>query len=251
MSDINDVSPASLNNWLFLFKDMTWKDINVFQWQQITDLFTKESKDLTDLDMAVKATAIVMGLTEHQIDSLPIDKLKPLLEQVSFLHMEIKPDPAKYIKANGKRYKCIYDIRKMPAARYIEAKYFSDDTNGNLHKLAACMVIPQKRNWLGRWVDDKYDASRHSEYANDMLSAPIVNVLGSVVFFYQVYNNWIRSSKDYLIAEMMKANMTKYQAERLYIHLCEITAGFIKPSWSLNMKASGLNKYIALKLFNS
>lgn len=251
MSDINDVSPASLNNWLFLFKDMTWKDINVFQWQQITDLFTKESKDLTDLDMAVKATAIVMGLTEHQIDSLPIDKLKPLLEQVSFLHMEIKPDAAKYIKANGKRYRCIYDIRKLPAARYIEAKYFSDDTNGNLHKLAACMVMPQKRNWLGKWVDDKYDASKHSEYADDMLYAPIVNVLGSVVFFYQVYNNWIRSSKDYLIAEMMKANMTKYQAEKLYIHLCEITAGFIKPGWSLNMKASGLRKYIALKLFNS
>jgi hypothetical protein len=230
---------------------MTWKDINVFQWQQITDLFTKGTEGMTELDMAVKAAAIVMDLTEHQIDSLPIDKLKPLLEQITFLHKEIKPSPAKYIKVNGKRYRCIYDIRKMPAARYIEAKYFSDDTHGNLHKLAACMVMPQKRNWIGRWVDDKYDASKHSEYADDMLAAPIVNVLGSVVFFYQVYSNWIRNSKDYLIAEMIKGGMTKYQAEKLYIHLCEITAGFIKPSWSLNMKASGLNKYIALKLLNS
>ena len=244
MSDINDVSPASLNNWLFLFKDMTWKDINVFQWQQITDLFTKESKDLTDLDMAVKATAIVMGLTEHQIDSLPIDKLKPLLEQVSFLHMEIKPDPAKYIKANGKRYRCIYDIRKMPAARYIEAKYFSDDTNGNLHKLAACMVMPQKRNWLGRWVDDKYDASRHSEYANDMLSAPIVNVLGSVVFFYQVYNNWIRSSKDYLIAEMMKAGMTQAQVDIMAHLLSTSMDGIIPVTLLPTKKISELKRYL-------
>ena len=37
---------------------MTWKDINVFQWQQITDLFTKGTEGMTELDMAVKAAAI-------------------------------------------------------------------------------------------------------------------------------------------------------------------------------------------------
>jgi hypothetical protein len=241
----------SPNSWVFLFKGMTWKDINVFQWQQITELFTKESKDLTELDLAYKATAIAMDLTENQIDSLPIDQLKPLLEQVKFLHDEIKPEPAKFIQVNGKRYRCIYDVRKMPAARYIESKYFDQDRTGNLHKLAACMVMPQRKNWLGQWVDDKFDASKHAQYADDMLAAPITAVLGSVVFFYQVYNNWIRNSKDYLIKEMMTQGMTRYQAEKLYIHLCEIMDGYIKPSWLLNTKPLGWKKFMVYLQSNS
>ena len=230
--------------------DMTWKDINVFQYQQIMDLYAT-AKDMSELDLAYKITAIVMDLTENQIDSLPMDHLKPLLQQVAFVHEQIKPQPQKYIQVNGKRYRCIYDIRKMPAARYIESKHFDQDRISNLHKLAACMTIPQKRNWLGMWVDDTYDAGKHSEYADDMLAAPITAVLGSVVFFYQVYNNWIRSSKDYLIKEMMMKGMTKYQAEKTYIHLCEIMGGFIRPNWWLNTKASYWKRLLISTLYSS
>jgi len=41
---------------------MTWKDLNVFQWQQLNDLFLK-SKDVTDLDLAISAASICTGLT--------------------------------------------------------------------------------------------------------------------------------------------------------------------------------------------
>ncbi len=46
---------------------MNWKDLNVFQWQQLNDLFLK-SKDVTDLDLAISAASICTGLTEHEID---------------------------------------------------------------------------------------------------------------------------------------------------------------------------------------
>jgi hypothetical protein len=39
---------------------MTWKDLNVFQWQQLNDLFLK-SKDVTDLDLAISAASICTG----------------------------------------------------------------------------------------------------------------------------------------------------------------------------------------------
>ena len=230
---------------------MTWKNINVFQWQLLTNLLTKDNDGLTDLDIAVKAVGIVMDMTEHQVDSLPIDHLRSLMDDIKFLHEDIKPEAQKYIQVNGKRYRCIYDIRKMPAARYIESKYFSDDTSGNLHRIAACMVIPQKRNWLRMWVDDKYDASKHSEYADDMLAAPVVSVLGSVVFFYHVYSNWIRSSKDYLIKQMMTQNMSRYQAEKMYIHLCELMGGYTRHNWYLNTRVSGWRKFMISLLYNS
>jgi hypothetical protein len=215
---------------------MTWKDINVFQWQQIVNLFTKE-QDLTELDLAVKSVQIITGLTEYQIDSLAISELNPLLKSIDFIHEEIKPEPSKYIKVNGRRYKCIYDVRKIPAARYIESKHFATDVNNNLHRIAACLVMPMKKTLFG-WRVDKYNASKHEDYAQDMLESPITSVLGSVVFFCLVYRNWIKVSKDYLVAEMMEKNLTRYQAEILYRTLCDSMDGYIRPHWWLSSKES-------------
>lgn len=216
--------------------DMTWKNVNVFQWQQIINLFTKE-KELSELDLAVKCVAILKGMTEHQIDSMPLGELNPLLKSIDFIHTEIKPNPENCIRVGKKRYKCVYDVRKIPAARYIESKYFAQDVNANLHRIAACMVLPMKKTIFG-WRVTKYDASKHEEYAQDLLEAPITAVLGSVVFFCLVYRNWIKAIKDYLIAEMMTKGLTKYQAEVTYQTLCEILDGFIKPHWWLSSKES-------------
>lgn len=228
---------------------MTWKDINVFQWQQIVNLFTKE-KELTELDLAVKATAILKNMTENQIDSLSISELNPLLKSIDFIHQEIKPQPAKYISINKKRYKCIYDVRKIPAARYIESKHFASDVNGNLHKIAACLVMPMKRTLFG-WKVDKYDASKHEEYAQDLLEAPITSVLGSVVFFCLVYRNWIKVSQDYLTQEMMSKGITKYQAEILYQTLCDTMDGYIRPHWWLSSRESRWKRFMNYLRFSS
>ena len=228
---------------------MTWANITTFQWQQLTELFTN-SQDLTDLDLSVKSAAIITNQTEHQIDSLSISELKPLLAKISFVHTDIQPKAVKVIKVNGRRYKCVYDVRNIPAARYIESKHFSTDVNGNLHKIMACMVRPMKRTWFG-WAVTKYDAAKHSEYAQDMLSAPITQILGSVVFFYQVYRVWIKSSRTYLVSEMTAKGVTPYQAEAAYQTLCNIMDGFTKPSWLPNMKASIWNKHLNLVQSNS
>ena len=228
---------------------MNWKDINVFQWQQLNDLFIK-SKEENELDLAVKAAAICYNMTEHEIDSMPIEMLTPLLKNISFIHTDLKPEAQKYIQVKGKRYNCIYDVRKIPAARYIETKHFGQDVNGNLHKIAACMVIPMKRTLFG-WKEAKYDASKHEEYAQDLLEAPISAILGSVVFFYLVYRNWIRASKDYLIQEMMTKNLTRYQAEVVYQTLCDSLDGYIKLNSLQSTKKLGLKRLMSYLPYNS
>lgn len=210
---------------------MNWNDITVFQWQQLCELFTNK---YDEVDLMVKAAAICSGMTENQIDSMPLEKFNNLLKDIAFIHSEIQPKPAITINVKGKRYKCIYDIRKLPAARYIESKYYNQDVNNNLHKIAASMVIPMKRTLVG-WREDVYDAGKHNEYADDMLEAPAINVLGSVVFFCKVYLRWIKSSKDYLISQM-SLTMSPTQAEQVYQHLCSSMDGFTKPNWLQDMK---------------
>ena len=218
---------------------MTWNNITVFQWQQIIAAINSKSEDVDTL-----IASIVTGKTEAQIDSLPLSEVRELFKKIQFVREPLNPQPLNFIYVNGRRYKCIYDVRNIKSARYIETKHFGKDVPSNLHLIAACMVQPQKKTWLG-WKDVKYDASKHNEYAQDMLEAPITAVYGSVVFFYLVFKNWIKISKDYLKQEMTSKGMTEYQAEQLYIHLCEFMDGFTKSNSWQNLKGLRSNKHMS------
>jgi hypothetical protein len=206
---------------------MTWSDVTLWQYQQIENLLSKKDGD-TELDLAVKTLAILTNRTESQIDSLSLTDLKKQLKLIDFV-TNTKPDPKPkdFIKINGKQYKCIYDVRDMPYARYIETKYFGSDITNNLHKIAASMVMPMKKTWRG-WKVAKYDASKHNEYAQDLLAAPFESVYGSVVFFCQVFADSIMNLKDCFREEMIKAGMEKEQAEKMVQDLCDNMAGFIR-----------------------
>ena len=219
-----------------------WEEISVWQYQQIYTALNSKEKDATDLDLEVKLVGIVNNMTEMQIDSLPLNEYKELSKTITFLNEPIQGTPKKHISiSKGKRYKINYDISKMPFARYIESKVFSEDLYGNLHKLAATMVIPQKRK-LGFWIDQPYDASKHSEYSNDMLEAKFVDVYHSLVFFYQVYRNWIEVSQDYLVNKMVEAGMNQDKAKEVVQNLCSILDGNIQPNLLQSTKIAQLRK---------
>lgn len=206
---------------------MTWKDVTVWQYQQIQNLITKKD-NLTDLDVAVKTLAILTDRTESQIDSLTIKELGKELEKVRFVTDEMpEPKPQDYIKIGNKKYKCIYDIKKLPYSRYLESKFFGEDVLNNMHKIAASMVVPMKLTWRG-WKVAKYDASKHEEYAGDMLSAPFESVYGSMVFFCQVFAISIKNLADYFKEEMMKTGVTTKEADETIRVLCETMDGFTK-----------------------
>lgn len=205
---------------------MNWKDVTVWQWQQLQAITKK--KDDTELDKAVKTLAILTNRTESQIDSLSISELNKELKAIDWISKtDANPKPVDFIKVNGKKYRCIYDVRQIPFARYIESKFFSEDVVLNLHKIAASMVRPMKLTWRG-WKVAKYDASKHEDYAQDLLSAPFEAIYGSVVFFCQVFSDSIKSSKDFMKADLMKNGMTEEEAEMTMEVLCAAMDGFIR-----------------------
>ena len=221
---------------------MTWNELTVWQYQQIYPIVTKPEKDWTNLDVESKLVGIIYNLTDTQVDSLTIQQFNNLRGTLDFLDDKIEGKPVKYTQVNGKRYRFIYDVQQIKAARYIESKVFSTDLISNLHKLAASMVMPQRKTWYGKWVDDKYDAAKHSEYADDLQASNFVNVYHSVVFFYQVYRNWIEVTKDYLVEEMMSKGLTKEVADQVVQTLCETLDGSIAPNLLPITKISQLRK---------
>jgi len=221
---------------------MTWNDLTVWQYQQIYPIVTKPEKDWTTLDVESKLVGILHNLTDTQVDSLSVGEFNKLKVTLNFLDDKIEGKPVKYTEVNGKRYKFIYDVQQIKAARYIETKVFSTDLVGNLHKLAASMVMPQRKTWYGKWVDDKYDASKHSEYADDLQGANFMHVYQSIVFFYQVYRNWIEVSQAYLVKEMTNKGMSLEQAKEVVQILCSTLDGNIAPNLLPTTKISQLTK---------
>jgi hypothetical protein len=221
---------------------MTWNELTVWQYQQIYPIVTKPEKDWTTLDVESKLVGILHNLTDTQVDSLSVSEFNKLKQNLGFLNEQIEGKPVKYTEVNGKRYKFIYDVQQIKAARYIETKVFSTDLVGNLHKLAASMVMPQRKTWYGKWVDDKYDAAKHSQYAEDLQGAKFMHVYQSVVFFYQVYRNLIEVSKDYLVKEMMARGLTMELAQGAVQILCETLDGNIAPNLLPTKKISQLMK---------
>ena len=219
-----------------------WEKITVWQYQQIYNVLNSKDKNDTDLDISVRLVAIVNNMTEMQIDSLPLNEYAELSKSIAFLNEPINGKPVKFIRTSSTtRYRINYDVSKMPFARYIESKVFSENLYGNLHKLAATMVIPQKRK-LGFWVDLPYDASRHQEYANDMLEAKFVDVYHSLVFFYQLYRNWIEVSQDYMVNKLTKVGMKEQEATEVVVSLLNILDGSIAPNLLPSTKIAQLRK---------
>jgi len=224
---------------------MTWNDLTVWQYQQIYPIVTKPEKDWTNLDVESKLVGILYNLTDTQVDSLSVGEFNKMKANLGFLDANIEGKAVKYTEVNDKRYRFVYDIQKMKAARYIESKVFSTDLISNIHKLAASMVVPQRKTWYGMWVDDKYDAAKHSEYAEDIQASNFVNVYHSVVFFYQVYRNWIEVSQGYLVKEMMDKGMSTELALKAVQTLCETLDGSIAPNLLPTKKILQLTKLMS------
>jgi hypothetical protein len=204
-----------------------WNKLTIKQAQEIDKLRRKLTKEYTAADVDTELLAIIRGVPISTIDSMKWVDFVEARKELVFLENEPKGKPIQHIRIGKRRYRFVYDIRQMPFARYIEGKTFAQDFVQNLHKIAATMVIPQKRGFFC-WKDDHYDASKHEVYSNDMLHAPYEAIYASAVFFCTLFRNWIIASKDSMISQLVSKGMEKEEAEKQVNDLC-VSLGGITP----------------------
>jgi hypothetical protein len=199
---------------------MNWNKITVRQYQDIFPIIADDN--LSDLDKLVKVISILTGYNEEFIDSWPIDKLN---EYRHLFEFDFKKEARKRVKVNGKYYRFNWEVNKLKAARYIEAKTFvGEGLFQNLHRLMASCVIPQRKVGF-LYFDKKYNAAHHDKYATDLLDAPFPFVYNACVFFCQLLMKWIDVTLSY--SEELKGKMTASQIKALRESLQSITDGFI------------------------
>ena len=227
---------------------MTWSDVTVFQWQQLNELYKEYDLDNTK-DISIKAVAIITNKTENEILKTPLSDTIKLISKIEFIKGEIPTKRVDYISTKNRRYRCNYNVKDMSAARYIESKHFVTDFTGNLHMIAASMIVPQKLTIFG-WKDDKYDARKHEEYANDLLSASIVEVMGSVVFFLSCISHLdksfsglfeTRDSEDGDVGVSSRDSNSVFMREYGWIYQTKLVADHEKISLAESFELSTIN----------
>jgi hypothetical protein len=228
---------------------MTWHDITVAQFQQLTELWTGPSNP-QPTESVIKTAGICFNLTERQIDSMTLPEFKKLTAQLDFMKTPMQWEPAKTVTIEGRRYRFVYDVRQIHAARYMEVKQFgAEGLIPALHRVAASMVVPQRRGWFGRWVDDTYDAAKHEQYADDMKAAPITAVHGSAVFFCKLYAHSMQAIKGFLSSRMTGTEKTAL--DHSIADLCNTLAGNTSVPSLPGTSASLLSRRISSRLSNS
>jgi hypothetical protein len=199
---------------------MNWNKITVRQYQEMFPILAKE--DLSDLDKLVKVIGILTGYSEDVIDSWSIDKLN---EYKHLFEFDFKKEARKRVKVNGRYYRFNWEVNKLKAARYIEAKTFvGDGLFQNLHRIMASCVVPERKVGF-LYFDKKYNAADHDKYATDLLDAPFPFVYNACVFFCQLLMKWIDVTLSY--SEELKGKMTANQIAVLRESLRSITDGYI------------------------
>jgi hypothetical protein len=221
---------------------MNWQNVTLEHYQLLFPII--QDKSLADWEKEIQIASILYNLTEHQIDSLSLAEYKKLKASIQFLYQPIPGKPVKYIRGKKRKYRLIYDVRQMPFARYAEAKTFSTkDTIANMHKLSASMVQPMRRV-CGIWFKEKYDAAKHEEYAEDLLSAPFPAIYHSAVFFCTLFALWMKTSEAFMVQQILEMNrdpnLTK--AKTMYQVLCSSMDGFIMQNSLPTLKPSLLKR---------
>lgn len=207
--------------------------ISIEKFQQ---LFQVSQVDMDELDKAILLVKILSGKSDFEINKMRASDFNKQCAKIKKAFDIYNSDllnskPKNLIKANGKWYFINLDIKDLNAGRYIEIATYMNDVVGNLHKIMASMCIPMKWSIKGL-VLDKFEATKHQQYADDMLQVDFSVAYHCAVFFYAVLMESIKSLITY------GSQVDQKTLDKLQRILGSYMVGSIQPQWLKNLKAS-------------
>lgn len=155
-----------------------WQDVTLKMYQDIERLY--DGKD-ESFDVR-KVIHIMCGLSEDEVNSMPVDFLERIMAHLTFL--QTKPEdkePSNSIVIDGEKY-TVHTENKLRTGEYI-----ASDTamKGDRHNYAAILAI------LCRKEGEVYDSHFENEILEDRIKLwekqPVVNILPIIGFFFELY----------------------------------------------------------------
>lgn len=170
---------------------------------QFQELYKVQKSDMDDLDKVTEMVAIISGKTNNEVDSMPVPEFNRLASEVTEAISKPLPkvEPKKIIEGVG----ITYEPAKLNRGQYVTVMHFmKGDVIENAHLILASISYNPKTR--------KHESDKHSEIAERLQDARMVDVYASCVFFCQLFNASMSSLENFLVKELLRKGMTKPQA---------------------------------------
>ena len=208
-------------------------NINIQKFQQLLEV---SNTNMDELDKAIMLIQILTGKAEFEVSKMKVKTFNKLCAKINkafnvYNSNLMNEKPKNIIRANGRWYWVNLDMSVLNAGRYIEVSTYLENIVGNLHKIMASICTPMKWSYRGL-IKDEYNATKHEQYASDMLQADFSAAYHSALFFYAVISESMNNS---LISLKSQDPILEVRLRNL---LANYSDGFTQPKWLVNLNAS-------------
>lgn len=134
------------------------------------------------------------GLSEDELNAMPIPDFKIMLKKASFLNMTNFGKAVDKFKIDGVEYNINWKVEKKTAGQYIDLTHYCKKPFDNMHYIMAVLTF-----------FDKYDAKeveKRAEIFYNKLTMDIVYPIS--IFFSKVLNDSIIAIQDSLTKDLKK-----------------------------------------------
>lgn len=199
-----------------------------FTVQQYQDLHLIYKSEGTALDKSCEAIGLIYGLTQKEVDDLPMPEVSKKGGAIYNEYVEaVKNDkPCQILKAGSREYQINYNLSTFRSAQFTEIQgWMAGDLVANMDKILASCANPIKKTWWGKKVV-KNDSDDHERVCEDMKQADFKDAYGCVVFFCQLFNDSIGAIQTYLESKIMN-QITRRRMNQMLTDLRKPLDGFI------------------------
>lgn len=207
------------------FTVMTIQDITLGQFQEIYKI---NKSDLPTEEKLTELVAAISGKTTNEVEELSIPEFNKLSKQVQ----EVLSSPLPQSKPERTicGYGITYEPAKLTRGQYVTVNHFvSKDVVENCHYIMASLTYNTKTG--------KHEADKHSEIAEKLQDAKLVDIYPTCVFFCQLFADSMKSLENYLLRQLIQKGMNPMAATEAMTGLMNDLAGSIMPNRSQILRA--------------
>jgi len=152
-----------------------------------------------------KTIEIFCGIDLKDIARIRIADVNEILEHLNKL-MQGKTNLISTFKIEGKEYGFIPKLEDLTSGEYIDLESYLSDVD-NLHKAMAILYRPVISKTNGLYLIEEYESSE--KYSNVMKQMPLDVALGSMVFFWTLFNDCVSGLMDFIHNEVEHSEAAK------------------------------------------
>jgi hypothetical protein len=182
-------------------------EIKLSQYQK----FLKIVQDNEESDfLNHKMVQIFCGVDLNIVDAMRQKDVEDAVNTIGGLFKQMPPLQQKF-EMNGTTFGFIPNLDDMSSGEYMDLDGYITNWD-DMHRAMAVLYRPIKQKLGEKYLIEDYEGTER--YAEKMKDMPLDVVLGSVVFFWHLGRELLKSTMDYLVENPQIATLNKANLEK-------------------------------------